>query len=156
MDVLQIVEELEEEFSKGKNFLFSKRSVNLERCAELVDELKRSLPTAIQEASYVLTQKEKILSQAKQMAEKTVKEAELRAEQLVSESALLKKTEEETGELVANANKRCTQLYAATKENIDRLLKSLEDFLVNDINVVRSNREQLNNSPSLFDNKPKK
>lgn len=156
MDVLQIIEELEEEFSKGKNFLFSKRSVNLERCAELVDELKRSLPTALQEARYVLTQKDKILSQAQQSADKTIKEANLRAEQLVSQSALIKKTEEESTEMVNNANKRCAQLYSVTRENIDRLLKSLEDFLINDINVVRSNREQLNNSNNLFPTNKKK
>ncbi len=156
MDVLQIIEELEEEFSKGKNFLFSKRSVNLERCAELVDELKRSLPTALQEARYVLTQKDKILTQAKQTADKTIKEANLRAEQLVSQSELVKKTEEETAEMINNANKRCTQLYGVTRENIDRLLKSLEDFLINDINVVRSNREQLNNSNTLFPTNKKK
>lgn len=155
MDILQLIEELEDEFSKGKNFLWSKKSlVNLDRCAELIDELKRSLPSAIQESRYILSQKEKILSQAKEMGERTIKEAELRAEQLVSESSLIKKTEEEAQEMVDNANKKCSQLYNVTKENIDRLLKSVEDYLLENLHVVRNNREELNGG--LFKNQKKK
>ena len=155
MDILQLIEELEDEFSKGKNFLWSKKSlVNLDRCAELIDELKRSLPSAIQESRYILTQKEKILSQAKEMGERTIKEAELRAEQLVSESSLIKKTEEEAQEMMDNANKKCSQLYNVTKENIDRLLKSVEDYLLENLHVVRNNREELNGG--LFKNQKKK
>ncbi len=154
MDILQLIEELEDEFSKGKNFLWSKKSlVNLERCAELIDELKRSLPTAIQESRYILSQKDKILSQAKEMSEKTIKEAELRAEQLVSESNLIKQSEEEAQEIVDNANKRCNQLYNVTRENIDKMLKAVEDYLLENLHVVRNNREELNGG--LFKNKKK-
>lgn len=147
MDIIQLIEELEEEFSQGKNFLWSKKSlVNLERCAELIEDLKQNLPTALQEASYILTQKEKIISQANEIAEKTVKEAEFRAEQLVSESELIKKSEDEADEIISNANKRCNQLYNITKENIDKMLKAVEDYLVENLNIVRSNREELNNA----------
>ena len=145
MDIIQLIEELEDEFSQGKNFLWSKKSlVNLDRCAELIDELKRNLPTALQEARYVLSQKEKILSQAQEMAEKTMKEAEMRAEQLVSESVLIKKSEEEAEEITENANKRCAHLYNVTKENIDKMLKAVEDYLIENVHIVRNNREELN------------
>lgn len=147
MDIIQLIEELEEEFSQGKNFLWSKKSlVNLERCAELIEELKQNLPTAIQEASYVLTQKEKIIAQANEIADKTIKEAEYKAEQIVSESDLIKKSEDEAEEIINNANKRCNQLYNITKENIDKMLKAVEDYLVENLNIVRSNREELNNA----------
>lgn len=154
-NIIQLIEELEDEFAKGKNFLWSRKSlVNLEKCGDLIIELKRSLPTAIQEASYILTQKEKILRQAKEMADKTLQEAELRAEQLVSESALVKKAENEAQEIMANANKRSTQLMNITKENIDRLLKSVEQYLLENLHIVRNNREELNGG--LFTNNNKK
>lgn len=147
MDIIQLIEELEDEFSKGKNFLWSKKSlVNLERCAELIDELKRSLPTAIQEASYILSQKEKILTQAKETADRTIKEAEIKAEQLVGESDLVKKSEEEAEEIIENANKRCGQLFNVTKENIDKMLKAVEDYLLENLHIVKNNREELNNA----------
>lgn len=155
MDILQIIEELQDEFGKGKNVLFSKKSlVDLDRCAELIDELKNSLPTAIQESRYILSQKDKILTQAKQTAEKTIKDAEMRAEQIVSESQLMKKSEQEAQEMMATANKRCSQLYTVTRDNIDRMLKAVEDYLVQNLQVVRNNREQLNNG--LFNGTGKK
>ena len=144
--------ELEDEFSKGKNFLWSRKSlVNLERCAELIDELKRNLPQALQEARYVLSQRDKIMSQAREMADKTIKEAEMRAEHLVSESELIKKSEDDAEEIVDNANKRCSQLYNVTKENIDKMLKAVEDYLLENLHIVRNNREELNGA--LFVNK---
>ena len=138
-NIIQLIEELEDEFAKGKNFLWSRKSlVNLEKCGDLILELKRSLPTAIQEAGYILTQKDKILRQAKEMADNTLKEAEVRAEQLVSESALVKKSEAEAEEIMSNANKRASQLMNITKENIDRLLKAVEQYLLENLHIVRN------------------
>lgn len=146
-DVTQLIEELESEFAKGKNFLWSKKSfVNLDRCEALIEELKHSLPASMQEASYVLSQRDKIINQAKEQAEKTMKEAEERAEQLVSESTLIKKSEDEASELMESAEKRSNQLYNVTKGNIDKLLKSVEDYLLQNLHIVRSNREELNNT----------
>ena len=70
-DITQLIDELESEFAKGKNFLWSKKSfVNLDKCEELIAELKQSLPSSLQEASYVLSQRDKIISQAKEQADK--------------------------------------------------------------------------------------
>ena len=154
-DITQLIEELETEFAKGKSFLWSKKSlVNMDRCEELIEELKNNLPSALQEASYILSQRDKIIAQAKDQAEKTLKEAELRAEQLISEESLVKKSEDEASSLMENAEKRVTQLYNVTKENIDKLLKSVEDYLIQNLHIVRDNREELASSNFLA--KPKK
>ena len=57
-------------------------------------------------------------------------------------------------EMMDNVNKKCSQLYNVTKENIDRLLKSVEDYLLENLHVVRNNREELNGG--LFKNQKKK
>ena len=147
-DINALIDELQEEFAKSKSGLFGKKA-NMERCEELIEELKRSMPAEIQEASYVLSKRDKILEQAKEMAEKTLKEAEVRAEQLLSDSELIKKSEDEADEIVENAEKRANQLYAVTRENIDKLLKSVEDYLLQNLHVVRTNREELSNGDIL-------
>jgi len=154
-NITDLLEELEDEFNKGKNFLWSKKSfVNLDRCIELIGELKHSLPSSIEEASYVLSQRDKIIATAKAQADKTLKEAELRAEQLLCENELIKKSESEATEIVENAEKRSSQLYNVTKENIDKLLKAVEDYLRQNLLIVRSNREELASS-NLGQKKPK-
>lgn len=143
-DIIAIIDELQEEFAQGKNVFWSKKSlVNLERCEELIIELKRNLPSAMQEASYIVSQKDKILERAKTMADNTIKEAESRVEMLVSESAIVQKADQESARVLAETKKKCDAMFQTTKTNIDRLLKAIEDYFVDNLHVVRSNREEL-------------
>ncbi len=144
MDIVQIISELEQEFASSKNFLWSKKTlVNMDKCASLIAEIKANLPTAIQEATYVLSKKEQIMSNAQAEAKKTLAEAEFRAEQLVSGSEIFKKSEQAAQEMIDKANKKCAQLYAVTKENVDKMLRSVEMYLDQNLNVVRRNRDEL-------------
>ena len=145
MDINQIIEELESELYKSKNLLWSKKTiVNMDKVGSLVEELKRNMPTALKEASYLLSQRDKILFQAQESAKKTIAEAESRAEQIVSQSELIKRAEAEANEILENANKRSSQLMGATKSNLDKMLKSVEDYLTENLHIVRNNREELN------------
>ena len=76
-------------------------------------------------------------------AKKTLAEAEYRAEQLVSTSEIFKKSEQAAQEMIDKANKKCAQLYAVTKENVDKMLRSVEMYLDQNLNVVRRNRDEL-------------
>lgn len=143
-DIIAIIDELQEEFAQGKNVFWSKKSlVNLERCEELILELKRSLPAELQEAAYIVGQRDKILERAKAAADNTIREAEGRAEVLVSQSKLVQAAEEEAERVTHEAEKRCETMYNNTKQNIDKLLKAIEDYFVDNLHVVRANREEL-------------
>lgn len=147
MDIVQIIDELEQEFANSKNFLWSKKTlVDMEKCASLIAELKANLPSAIQEASYVLSKKDQILNKANAEAKKTIAEAEFRAEQLVSSSEIFKKSEQEASDMINKANRKCAELYAVTRENVDKMLKSVETYLDQNLNVIRRNRDELENA----------
>lgn len=144
MDIVQIITELEQEFVRSKNFLWSKKTlVNMDKCASLIAEIKANLPAAIQEASYVLSKKQQILNNAQAEAKRTISEAEFRAEQLVSSSEIFKKSEQAANEMIEKANKKCEQLYSVTKENVDKMLKSVETYLDQNLLIVRRNRDEL-------------
>ncbi len=156
MDIVQIIDELEQEFVGSKNFLWSKKSlVDMDKCASLIAELKANLPSAIQEASYVLSKKDQILNKASADAKKTVAEAEFRAEQLVSSSEIFKKSEVEANELIEKANRKCEELYAITKENVDKMLKSVETYLEQNLMVIKRNRDELENAINKIQNSTK-
>ena len=144
MDIVQVITELEQEFVRSKNFLWSKKTlVNMDKCASLIAEIKANLPAAIQEASYVLSKKQQILNNAQAEAKRTISEAEFRAEQLVSSSEIFKKSEQAANEMIEKANKKCEQLYSVTKENVDKMLKSVETYLDQNLLIVRRNRDEL-------------
>jgi len=143
-DIIAILDELQQEFAQGKNVFWSKKSlVNLDRCEELIIELKRNLPSCLQEAAYIVSQRDKILERANKAAESTIKEAEMRAQSLVQESELLAKAEAESERVVQEAQKKCDTMFKTTKNNIDKLLKAMEDYFSDNLHVVRNNREEL-------------
>ena len=147
MDIIQIIDDLEQEFVNSKNFLWSKKSlIDMERCASLVAELKSSLPVAIQEARYVLAKKDEILSTAQKDSEQILTDTKRQVEHMVLSSEIAKKSEKYADELVDKANRKCEQLFLVTKENIDRMLKSVETYLDQNLEVVKHNRDELENA----------
>ena len=144
MDVIQIIDELEQEFISSKNFLWSKKTlVNMDRCASLIAELKANLPSAIQEASYVLSKKDQIIANANDEANKIISDARYRAEQIVNGSDLVKQSEHQAGKIISDATRKCSELYNITRNNVDKMLKSVETYLDQNLTVLRRNRDDL-------------
>ena len=133
MDIVQVIDELEREFVNSKNFLWSKKTlVNLEKCAALIAELKANLPEAIQEANYIISKKEQILNNASSQARKLQAEAEI-----------FRRSEQEANKLIESAQQKCAELYAVTRENIDKMLSAVEQSISQDLQMVKTNRKEL-------------
>ncbi len=144
MELNNILEELKEELISQKGFLWSKKNKDsITKCLSLVDDVQMNLPSALQEATYIITQKQKILAAAQDAANKIVAEATQKAQELTAENAITKQAQIEAEAMVGNANKRCNQLYSSTRDNIDKMLKAIEDYLTDNLHVVRNNREEL-------------
>ena len=147
MDINQIVDALEREFANSKNFLWSKKTlVNMDKCASLIAEIRANLPQAIQEATYVLSKKDQILNNAQAEAKHIIAEAEYRAEQLVNSSEIKKRSERVAEEMISKTTKKCDDLFFVTKENVDKLLKSVELYLDQNLDVIKRNRDELDNA----------
>ena len=144
MELNSILEELKEELISQKGFLWSKKNKDsITKCLSLVDDVQMNLPSALQEATCIITQKQKILAAAQDAANKIVAEATQKAQELTAENAITKQAQIEAEAMVGNANKRCNQLYSSTRDNIDKMLKAIEDYLTDNLHVVRNNREEL-------------
>ncbi len=144
MEINNIIDQLKDELVSQKGFLWSKKNKEgITKCLNLVDELKHSLPSALQEAGYIISQKQKILSSAQETANKIISDANAKANELVSEERVVKQAQAEVENLVESANKKCNQLYSSTRDNIDKMLKAIEDYLTDNLHVVRNNREEL-------------
>lgn len=147
MDVIQIIDELEQEFITSKNFLWSKKTlVNMDRCASLIAELKANLPSAIQEASYVLSKKDQIIANANDEANKILSDARFRADQIVNSSDIVKQSEQQSRKILNDTTRKCSELYNVTRNNVDKMLKSVETYLDQNLLVLRRNREELDNA----------
>ena len=115
----------------------------MDRCASLIAELKANLPSSMQEASYILSKKEQILMSANEDAKKIVADAKHKADKIVSGSEIVMLSEHRANEVINEATKKCAYLYNITKENIDKMLKSVEIYLSDNLQVVKQNRDKL-------------
>lgn len=144
MELNSIIDQLKEELVSQKGFLWSKKNKDsITKCLSLIDEIKMSLPGALQEAGYIISQKQKILSSAQETANKIIAEANMKADALVREDRIVKQAQAEVDTMVNSANKKCNQLFVSTRDNIDKMLKAIEDYLTDNLHVVRNNREEL-------------
>lgn len=145
MNIYELLDELWDVIADGKNGHFGQKkgTIDISRAENLIIAIKQSLPSAVQESSYMLTQRDKILSKANEEAKKIVDDAKEYANNLVSDSEITRNAESKANELMKKADDYTSHLKELTKSNIDKLLKAIEDYLMENLHIVRNNREEL-------------
>jgi len=142
MNIYDILAQLEAEVGEAKPGLFHKK-IDANRIAELVEELKNNMPKAVEEASYILAQKDKLIESAQADAQAILDDAKQKANDLVKESSITARAEEDAKKIEEVAIKKSEQLLDATKNNVDKLLKAVEDYLAEHLNIVHDSRDEL-------------
>ena len=147
MNVFQIISALESELTEKRGQL--RKKVDTGACYELCDRLRHSLPESIEEANFILANKQKILVNADTAAKNTIREAEDRATHLLDNAELRRRSEQEARRIIDETNVKCDNLVQRTKEHLDGVFKDLEQFLVSALSLIRRNRDELNGMPLL-------
>ena len=155
MNIYDILSQIEEELGETKSGLFHKK-LDTSKLSELFDQLKNNLPKAIEEASYIVNKKEKMLETAKDDAQALIEDANRKAKTMVEDSSVTKKAEDDAKKLIETTIKRCEQLLDTTKNNVDKILKAVEDYLAEHLSIVHDSREELSNTLIQLKNNLKK
>lgn len=140
--IRQLLDELESELGERKGGLFSKK-VDISKCASLTRKIRSALPDAMQEADYVVENRQKILENADSVAKNTIREAEERAEHIIDNSELIKRAELEAKQLMETTYMQCDALVDKTKAHLDGMFREVEQFLQQSLAMIRNNREEL-------------
>ncbi|MDR2201838.1 MAG: hypothetical protein LBP26_03625 [Clostridiales bacterium] len=141
MDILGLLSEMEAELT-DKRGIFGKK-IDIEKCVDIVYEMKRVFPENIREAEYVLANKDKILQNADNVAKNMIREAEERAEHIIDNSELIKRAEAEAKTIIDAGYYQCDALVERTKTHLDSMFKDVEQFLLSTLAMIRNNREEL-------------
>lgn len=139
---LEILDELMDELNSSSHGIFSKKP-DIPLCCDLCDKLARTLPSSLENAEYVNQKRKEILANADVVAKNTIRAAEERAEKLVSESEVVLKAQEDAKRIIEAAYTQCDNLMLRTKAHLDEVFKEVEQFLLNTLSLVRTNREEL-------------
>lgn len=141
MNSISLLELLENEFLDGKGYL--KRKIDGNRCIQLLDELKGSLPECIIEAQKIIDTKNKILQNADYVAKNTIATAQQKAMHLASGSEIEQIAQVEAKKIVSKASLQREALIDKTKDHLEGVFDEVENFLLSLLNMVRKNRQEL-------------
>ncbi|MHB8927036.1 MAG: ATPase [Bacillota bacterium] len=141
----QLLDELEAALNEGKRVpLTDLVMVNEAAILDLFDHLRRALPDELQKAAWIIKDREKILADARAIAEKTVLEAQGRAGQLVSQDEVTHQAQARAGEIVAEAQRKAAEMKDGAEAYAGDVLMRFEGELLKVLEVIRHGKERLN------------
>jgi cell division septum initiation protein DivIVA len=139
MDILHLVDRLEELFNQSRPvWLTHSVLVDEERMLDIIDQMRVAIPEEIKKAQQIITQRDRVLAQAKEEANRTVSLAREKAERSLEDNELIQSAKDQANQIVKNAHKEAALTQQEADKYIMETLTSLEIHLDRLIAQVRN------------------
>jgi len=139
MNPIQLLDELEHEL---RDFRVLHKKEN-GKVFGVLDQLRESVIFNLEEANYIVNKQKQILKNADIVAQNTLKAAEERAEHMVGTVEVMQKADMAAKNLMNKTANKCDALVKKTKEHLDSMFIEAEQFLLSNLTMIRTNREEL-------------
>ncbi|MCY4117713.1 MAG: hypothetical protein OXF55_12580 [Caldilineaceae bacterium] len=134
MEILQLVDQLEQTMNRGWRVPLSPSLiVNSEECLRLIDQMRISIPSAIKESERMITERDRIISDAQVRADQIIAHAEQQAIQIVSEDSITERAREEADRIIAHGHAEAIRLVDEAEVYALDVLYRLRDNLNNSL-----------------------
>ncbi|MGE5578808.1 MAG: ATPase [Bacillota bacterium] len=144
MDVLALLDKLDGYLSECSRMpLVGKLLVDEDEVFGIIDDLRAALPQELEQAKWLLKERERILQEARKEAEDIVKDAQGQIASLASESIIAKEARAQADELMDRAREVAQEINAGAREYADDVMKRVEDCLSDLLSRVQAGRREL-------------
>lgn len=146
MDILHLVDRLEELFNESRPiWLTHSVIVDEDRMLDLIDQMRVAIPEEIKKAQQIITQRDRIMAQAKEEANRTLALAREKAEKQLQDDEIIESAKKRAMEIIEEAHKEAAitrgeadkyilDTLTGLEINLDRLLSQVR----NGIKAVKS------------------
>ena len=150
MNVEELLDLMEETLEEGTSvpFAATKRVVDVERCRDIIDEVRNNLPDELRDSKKIVSDREQIVRTAQQEADNIIKQAEERARVLVSDQEITKRAQKAAVEIVNAAQNQAKELNRASATYCESILKNSEEVLARSVADIKNTRMYLRNVAS--------
>jgi len=139
MDILHLVDRLEELFNESRPiWLTHSVIVDEDRMLDLIDQMRVAVPEEIKKAQQIITQRDRILAQAKEEANRTLALAREKAEKRLEDNEIIQSAKEKAGQIVNDAHKEAAGAQREADKYILDTLMGLEMHLDRLVSQVRN------------------
>lgn len=139
MDILHLVDRLEELFNESRPiWLTHSVVVDEDRMLDLIDQMRVAIPEEIKKAQQIITQRDRILAQAKEEANRTIGLAREKAERQMDDNELIQAARNKADQIVEQAHREAAVTQQEADKYILDTLSNLEQQMELVLNQVRN------------------
>ena len=144
MDVLELIDELRGLVHGAKQVpLRDQVRVDKKKLYDLLDLMRSTIPEEIEQARWIVKEREEMLAKAKREAERIVEEARGRQTQLVAQHQLIRQAERAAQDIIDDTRAREREIRLGAEDYAAEILDTLEVNLSKFIAAVQRGRERL-------------
>ncbi len=144
MDVLELIDRLHDLVQNAKHVpLSSEVRVDKQKLSDLLNELRATIPEELNDARWIVKERQEMLAAAEREAERILGEAQEHQTQLVVEHDLIGQAELASEDIIDDARAEEREIRLGAEDYADEILSTLELNLSKFIAAVRRGRERL-------------
>ncbi len=152
MKVDELLEDLTDLLEDSKELpVVNKVMVDKTQITDIIDEIKANLPAETRQAKRVVSERNKIIEEARKQAETLISAANQQRTTMLESSEIVIQARQEAQRIIAEANNTSKKIKNATNNYVDTVLQKTEEALsvnLNDFHRKRQSILSLKNAPS--------
>ncbi|TCK98321.1 hypothetical protein EDC19_0741 [Natranaerovirga hydrolytica] len=146
--IVQLIDDIEDFFEQCNNMPFTNKVVvDKDDIYELMTELRLKVPDEIKKSNRIVEERDKIVGDAKKLAQEITKEAESKITELVNDHEIMEKANKEGQHILEMAKKEGEDILNKANEQannmVDQAKKDAKDMRVSALAYVDDHLEQL-------------
>ena len=139
MDILHLVDRLEELFNESRPiWLTHSVIVDEDRMLDLIDQMRVAIPEEIKKAQQVISQRDRVLAQAKEEANRTIALAKEKAEKRMEDNEIIQTAKIRADQIIDQAHKEAASTQREADKYILESLTTLEVTIDRLLSQVRN------------------
>lgn len=143
-DVLALLDELEEIIDRGTKIpMTGKVLIDDSVAFDILDRIRATLPDELQNAKWVLVERQKIMDEAQAEAERLLERGKSYIEKMAEESEVVKQAQTYAEDIARQAQTYAKEVKLGAIQYTDEMLLQVEQSVAETLQAVRRNREEL-------------
>ncbi len=144
MKVDELLEDLTDLLEDSKELpVVNKVMVDKVRISEIIDEIKANLPAETRQAKRIVSERNKILEEAKKQAETLISAASQQRTDMLESSEIVKQSRQEAQRIIFEAQTTSKKIKNATNNYVDTVLQKTEEALSVNLSDFHKKRQAI-------------
>jgi hypothetical protein len=137
MDILHLVDRLEEMINQSRSIPFTHNIiVDEDKMLDLIDQMRVAIPEEVKKSQQVLSQKDRVMAQAKEEADRTINIAKEKSQKLADRDSIVQESKKKASQIETEAEIKANKTQSEADEYVAETLTNLEIALERVLNQV--------------------